>query len=112
MNKTEEIVKEFDRKRLIVHRLRYAEQMALLLTFYSYYRFATDNLLLLNVCFACAFLTVLVKQGYLLSLYGIGTTRHGKDLPVFKWKILVLGVFIGLLLVEVVSFLMMNIGFV
>jgi hypothetical protein len=104
MNKTEEIVREYDRKRSIVHRLRYAVHISLLLMFYTYFRFATDRPSIPTFCFYCGFLTVLVSKVFLFSLYGIGSIRRGKELPVLKWKIIAVGVLIVLLLVEAFAF--------
>jgi hypothetical protein len=105
MSKTEEIVKEYDKKRAALRVLSYAAQISMILMFYTIFRFGNDRPSIVTFCFVCAFLTQVLYQGYVFSLYGIGTTRRGKDLPAFRWKIAVVGVLTGLILVEVVSFL-------
>jgi hypothetical protein len=54
-------------------------------------------------------LTQVIYHGYVFSLYGIGTTRRGKDLPPFEWKIAAVGVFAGIVLVEIISFLTLDV---
>ena len=111
MNKTEEIVKRYDRKRSIVNRLRYAVHTSILLSFYTSFRFGEGRPSIATFCFWCAFLLVLIGQAYNLSLYGFGTTREGqvavirgKKLAPFQWRRLAVSILIGILLIEAYAF--------
>jgi hypothetical protein len=44
---------------------------------------------------------VLIKQGYLISIYGLGTIMKSKTLPKLNWKIIIISV---LLIVATIEF--------
>jgi hypothetical protein len=104
MNPIEEIKRKYDRRRAVLHFLRYAEQIFLPLVFYSYFRFSSYNSSLFKFCFTCGFLAVMAKQFCLFLLYGIGSTRTGTELPAVRWGIVLMGALGGVLLLEVLSY--------